>query len=93
MIVTITEYARVATEQNGYPLPLGRQRLACQVRTSAGAFGALQSGTRFIRVATDTSLRMDLGGGSTDTSDELILGPGVEYFAVDGGETLAITVA
>lgn len=73
-------------------MPLGSGRLACQVRTSAGAFAALNNSTRLIRIATDTALRLDIAGGATDTSDELIPA-GVEYLAVGGGITLTIAAA
>jgi hypothetical protein len=67
MIVSISEFAALAIDQNGNTLPLGKQRLACQVRTSAGAFTALSAGTRFVRVATDTAIYMDIDGGTTNT--------------------------
>jgi hypothetical protein len=90
MIVSISEFAALAMDQNGNVLPLGKQRLACQVRTTAGAFTALQAGTRFVRIATDTAIHMDIDGGSTNSSDELFVANSVEYIAVDGGETLTI---
>lgn len=89
MIVTITQFARPANDGNGNTLPLGADRIACEARTTAGAFAALNANTRIIRVATDTAMRLDIAGGATDTSDELFM-PGVEYIAVKGGETLTI---
>lgn len=89
MIVTITQFARLAVDANGNPMPLGADRIACEARTSVGAFAALNANTRLIRVATDTPVRLDIAGGTTDTADELIPA-GVEYFSVKGGETLTI---
>jgi hypothetical protein len=93
MLTTISEFARLAQDQNGNVLPLGLQRLACQTRTSAGAFSALQAATRFVRVATDTAIQMDIDGGTTNTADELFPSNSVEYLAVDGGEILTISLA
>jgi hypothetical protein len=90
MIVSISQFATLATDQNGNVLPLGKQRLACEVRTTAGAFTALSVGCRFVRLATDTAIHLDIDGGSTNTSDELFVANSVEYLAVDGGETLTI---
>lgn len=93
MIVSITEFQRLAKDTNGHTLPLGAGRLGCQVRTSAGAFTALGGGTRFVRLATDTAIQMDIAGGSTTSGDELVPANTVEYFAMRGGETLTIAAA
>ena len=93
MLVTITEFSRLARDDNGNLVPLGEGRLACQARTSAGAFSPLSSATKIIRVATDTSIQIDIAGGSVSTSDELMPGPLVEYFTVRGGETINIALA
>jgi hypothetical protein len=89
-ITSITEFSELARDRNGNVLPLGKGRIACQVRTSMGSFSALSANTKIIRVATDTTIRMDIAGGSTDTSDELFPANSVEYLAVNGGETLTI---
>ena len=93
MLVTISEFSQLATDQNGNILPLGQRRTACQARTSAGAFTALGAGTRFVRVATDTAIQLDILGGSTTSADELFPANSVEYLAVRGGETLTIAAA
>lgn len=90
MIVSLSEFATLAIDQNGSTLPLGKQRLVCQTRTSVGAFAALQAGTRFVRLATDTALYLDIDGGTTNTSDEWFPANSVEYLAVDGGEVMTI---
>ena len=92
MIVTITQFASLAKDVQGNPMPLGDQRVACEARTTAGAFAVLATGTSFIRIATDTAIRLDIAGGTTDTSDELFPA-GVEFISVNGGETLTIAVA
>ena len=89
MIVTITQFAKLAYDGNGQLLRLGSDRIACEARTTVGAFAALNINTRFVRVATDTAMRLDIAGGTTDTQDELFM-PGVEFIAVKGGETLTI---
>lgn len=89
MIVTITQFSQLAKDGNGNVIPLGEIRTACEARTSAGAFTTLKSSTRFVRIATDTAIRLDIAGGTTDTADELFP-PGVEYISVRGGETLTI---
>lgn len=93
MIVSISQFAALAQDQNGNTLPLGKQRLACQVRTSAGAFTALAGGCRFVRLATDTAIQLDIDGGTTSAADELFPANSVEYLAVDGGEVLTIAAA
>lgn len=94
MLVTITQFAEVAVDANGNTLPMGARRLACTTRTADGAFAALDTRCRFIRVATDTKIQMDIAGGATTSADELLIADTVEYFAVVGGEVLTIaTVA
>lgn len=93
MIVSISQFAALATDQNGNVLPMGKQRLACEVKTAAGAFTALVAGARFVRIATDTAIQMDIDGGATTSADELFPANSVEYLAVDGGETLTIAAA
>jgi hypothetical protein len=89
MLVTITEFSQLARDSNGNVLPLGEGRIACNVRTTVGAFPALSGDTELVRIATDTAVQMDIRGGATDSSDELFM-PGVEFIAVTGGETLTI---
>lgn len=94
MLVTITQYLRMARDENGLPMYLGKDRLGCEVRTAAGAFVALNPNTKLIRVATDTAIQMDVAGGATTAADELFPAGSVEYLAVNGGETFTIaTVA
>lgn len=93
MLVTITEFSRMARDDNGNPLYLGEGRIACQARTSAGAFVALNDATTFIRIATDTGIQMDIAGGSTTSTDELFPAGSVEYLSVRGGLTLTIAAA
>lgn len=92
MIVTISQFARMATDANGKPIFMGRDRIACEARTTAGTFGALQPEAKFVRVASDTSIHIDVTGGATSNQDDLFL-PGAEYFAVNGGEELSIILA
>lgn len=93
MIVSITQFSTLARDGNGNIIPLGKGRNGCEARTTAGAFTPLLAGTKFIRIATDTAIRMDIAGGSTDTADELFPANSVEYLAVNGGEVLTIAAA
>lgn len=93
MLVTISQFRTLAKDANGNTLPLGDERLSCQARTSAGAFTALDAGCKFIRVATDTAIQLDINGGSTTSADELIPANTVEWFSTDGGETMTIAAA
>ena len=92
MIVTITQFARLAVDANGNTMPVGADRIACEARTTAGAFTALNASARFIRLATDTAIQMDIAGGTTTTADELFM-PGETYLAVKGGEVLTTIAA
>jgi hypothetical protein len=81
MIVTVTEFAQLARDLNGHLLPLGTNRIACQELTAAGAFEALQSATHFVRVASDTGLRVYVDGGYYGFFPP----GGVEFKAMEGG--------
>lgn len=93
MIVTITEYERCASDINGVPLYLGKDRIACQARTSIGAFSALSTRTKFVRIATDTAIQMNVAGGSSGSTDEFFPANNVEYLAVNGGEVFNIALS
>ncbi len=93
MIVSITEFATLAKDIAGQKLPLGQDRLACNVRVTNGKFPALHENCRFIRVATDTAILMDIEGGQLSGVDELFVADSVEYIAVTGGEVLEIVTA
>lgn len=93
MIVTITEYERCANDANGKPIYLGKDRIACQARTSAGAFSALSTRTKFIRIATDTAIQMNVSGGNSGATDEFFPSNNVEYLAVNGGEVFNIALS
>ena len=88
MLVTITQFSRMALDANGSTIFMGKDRIACEARTTAGSFTALNSDAAFVRIATDTAIQIDVTGGATTSADELFM-PGVEYIAVNGGETLA----
>lgn len=93
MITSISQFATLAQDQRGYTLPLGTQRIGCQVRTSAGAFEPLEEGVKFIRIATDTAIHLHIDGGPTSEQDEFFPANSVEYVAVVGGETLTVILA
>lgn len=91
MIVSLSQFRELARDANGsiLPMPKGRNG-ATEVRTSAGDFTALATTTKFVRVATDTAVYIDIEGGAVTSADELLPANSVEYFAVDGGEVLKI---
>lgn len=89
MRVTITEYKSLAVDANGHIMPLGKLRLAVQSQTAFGAFAALNADTRFIRIATDTAVTLDIDASATD---ELYM-PGVEFMPTHGGEVLTTAAA
>lgn len=90
MLVTITQFERMARDANGNPLYLGEGRIGCQALTGAGAFTALDGRTKFVRIATDSAIQMDIAGGTTTSADELFPAGSCEYLAMRGGETLTI---
>lgn len=90
MIVSISQFAKMATGIHGNRAPFVKDRLACQVRATNGSFAALDQNCRFVRVATDTAMFMNITGGPTSGNDEFFPANTVEYIAVDGGETLTI---
>jgi hypothetical protein len=89
MIVTMTEFAQLARDQNGHLIPLGTNRLVCQELTGAGAFQALQGATRFVRLASDTGLRVYVDGGYYGFFPP----GGVEFKAMEGGAVISVTAA
>lgn len=90
MKVSITQFRRMAVDANGVIMPMGKDRISCEVRTAVGAFAPLNVDCKLIRVATDTLMQMDIAGGGTDATDEVFPANSVEFLAVNGGETLTI---
>lgn len=87
MLVTITQYRKLAIDANGNVLPLGGDRISGEELTLADDATALDPGARFVRIATDTPVQISGVGGTGDA--DLYL-PGVEFIAVKGGETLTV---
>lgn len=94
MKCSITQYRACAVDANGNPIPVGDARgiLGRQCLSAVGAFAALSAECRFIRLATDTAIQMDIQGGATTVADE-VFPAGVEFIAVNGGETFTIAAA
>lgn len=86
MKITITEYQRMAKDENGRDVPVGDNYLAHQTLTAVGAATALNAATRLIRLATDTAVTVDVA--SAGASSELLPANAVEYFKVSGGQVL-----
>ncbi len=83
MMVTITSFAKMATDANGGVLPLGEGGV-CEKRTTAGNFAAVSG---FIRVATDTAVTL-----TTASGDPELFMPGVEFRKVSAAQVLALAV-
>ena len=86
MITTITQYDRLAKDADGNALPVGVARIGSEARTSVGAFAALDASAAFIRVASDTAVKITDG---TSGGNPMFVPANVpEYFGVSGGEVL-----
>lgn len=89
MLVTLTQFRKLALDSNGNICPMGSERINCMKRTSAGAFSALSPDCRFVRLATDTAIQLEIDGGGAPSNGELF-NAGVEFLSVRGGETMTI---
>lgn len=92
MLLTITEYAGLATDDRGNVLPMGRRKIASTGKTAA-ATHAPSAQTTFVRIATDTAVQIDMAGGETAAGSEYLPANTVEFFSVVGGVTLDIETA
>jgi len=93
MLVTLSQFVRLGKDNNGNVMPLAKDRISCEARTVVGSFAALSVNTQFIRIATDTAIRVNFASGTTTTSDELIPANSTEYLAVNGGEIYSFLAA
>lgn len=85
MIVTVTQYKTIHKTHNNEGLPIGGERCGHQKRASAGSFDALGEGCRFVRVATDTSITVDVDG-----ADLFLPAGGIEFFAAKEGDQITV---
>lgn len=83
MLVTITEYTELATDGNGNKIPVGLDPSGRQELTADGTADPIGGGSKFVRIATDTAIRVD---------GDLIM-PGAEFFAVYAGQELEVATA
>lgn len=87
MKASVTEFDRLALDNNNYPLVrVGDAREATITNLTAGGSIALQPGTKFVRIATDTALTVDVGGGVT----QFMPANTVDLFHVVKGGTVVI---
>ena len=93
MLVTLSQFTKLGKDANGNVMPLAVDRISCEARTSVGAFSALNAATRYVRLATDSSIQMDMAGGATTSADELFPAGSVEFLAVNGGEVFTFAAA
>lgn len=86
MIVTLTQFDRLAKDEVGNTLPLGSIGMGSQSRTSNGAFTALDTSCNFLRVASDTNMTL------TDAAGQVIYFPAnsPEYIGVSGGDVFTL---
>lgn len=90
MIVTINQFSKLARDQQGNYVPLGAGVSGNQTLTAAGAATALNAGTKVVRIATDTAIKIDVFGASTDA----YMPAGTsEYFAAWGSQVITVTAA
>jgi hypothetical protein len=86
MIVTLTQFDRLAADAAGNMLPLGSIGMGSQSRTSNGAFTALDVACNFLRVAGDTNITL------TDATGRVFYFPAnsPEYIGVGGGDVFTL---
>jgi hypothetical protein len=93
MTTSISQYYEYPRDGQNQPLPVGT--LGATNNTVANSTGsvALASTTRFVRIATDTAIYVDIGAGAATGADLLVPAGAVEFFAVPAGSTVQITPA
>ncbi len=86
MIVTITQFTALAKDGKGNYMPMGASPVSSEARTTAGAFAAMNSGSKFARVASDTAVKL------TDASGNVQYFPAntPEYVGLKGGEVFTL---
>lgn len=89
MLVTITQYARMAKDADNREMPAGELIVGPTVEVTVdGEQDPLSDDTRVIRVATDTAVTLDAGG---DEPVGLLPADSVTFHKMSGGDVLTIT--
>lgn len=92
MLVTVTYFSHLIRDRNGHVVPVApaASRQGCVAATAAGDLPSpVPKAAAIARIATDTAVRMRIGGSSAAGASELFM-PGVEFVEVIPGTTLAI---
>lgn len=88
MLTTIDQFTGIAQDDNGVPLPILKGWLAAQELTATGAAAALHANAKFVRIATDTAVKVDAYGAG---SKVLLPAGAVEVFPVAGAQVLTFS--
>lgn len=88
----ITEYKKLAKDDEGNILPIGETEIATQSvsYTSSTASSAFNADTRWIRVSSDAAVHLSFGPAPTATVASTRLGANfTDWFRVQGGQKVA----
>lgn len=93
----ITEYAELATDPNGRPIPVGKEpAIAVQnvAFTTSTASAAFNGRTKFVRIYLSAAGHVAFGASPTaDTDSTPMAATTAEYFGVVGGQKVAAVTA
>jgi hypothetical protein len=90
MHTTIHQFKRLAADDNGNLMPMGDGLNGSQRLTAVGNANAITEPTRFVRIATDTAITVNVYGG---TAPVLLPAGAVEFFPVVKDQVLAVAAA
>lgn len=93
--VDITEYSNVASDANGRQVAAGiepaRIRQQLSVSTASAPSAVLSEGTKFVRVHTDATIRLEFGANPVaNFASQRMVGNSTEYFGVTPGIKIAV---
>ena len=94
-VVDITQYANLAVDASGRPIPVGMEPGISNLQVAIGGASvqssAFDGSTRLVRVHTDAAIRIAFGANPTasGTSQRMAAGQ-TEYFGVRPSEKIAV---
>lgn len=89
--ISLTFYDKLTNDLNGNAAPVRLGYKGGQVLAAAGAATAAPTGSKMVRIATDTQVTVD--AYATGTSDVLLPAGAIDDFPVAGGQILTFTAA